>query len=824
MSDGQGFWINYRNTDEESYQQAVKVQRIYKKMTRCELAIKFLVRCRDADVFPKFTRWKNANSKDFKMKNKYRRKVLLDEIREKHNLLRNLKEEARRESDHLYADMTFMKRWMVKYSISNGTEIEKRLVTKRHEKKFSNLIDEKSKAEGTKENPNKTIWNFSSHTLSNEEHGALKFGLKHGLARSPSEEDILASAESLWYQIESKDLCKDGTYYQRQAKNHLRAMAFNLINVNEQQVFKDKAKIKLIRDLKEKIVLLSPDKGNGVVIMDIHDYKQSMQHLFADRTKFRILEEDPTNKRFATLQDYIRKLKKRGEITEADYKMMYPKNAKIGRAHGSAKVHKEFERIPPLRPIVDTIGSTHYGVGKFITSLLNPLTQNEYHLKDSFDAAEKIKNIPDHLYDEGYKLVSFDVKSLFTNVPLNKTIQVILDRVYNKKQITTTLKKRTLKKLILDTCSKTAFSFGGTIYEQKDGVSMGASLGPVLANIIMTELERVVVDRLIQSGTIKFYARYVDDTLLLVKPEDVNGILQEFNEFHRNLEFTVDKFENCVPHFLDLEIHRDGLSIFRKDTHTAQFVHHDSFTKWNHKIAWIRSLTNRAKRLCSPSKLSTELANIRKFASYNGFPKWIVKKVMRQSLHNRRDIDEETEQVNTLYMFLPYTGQEAENIVTRCKKRLSRLFKKEKKVKFSVSFQSTKVSFYTSNKDRIPLLSNSGVIYKYTCPGCNSAYIGKTENTLFNRTKQHGWCQQDSAICKHFKSCEAWKDIVGVFQSGGLEIDKMQFQINCVRENTKIINRSDNWLKLSFLESLAIKEWKPSLNRGLKSCKDLSLF
>ena len=601
-------------------------------------------------------------------------------------------------------------------------------------------------------------------------------------------------------------------------------MAFNLINVHEQQVFKDKKKIKLIRDLKEKVVLLSPDKGNGVVIMDIQDYNQSMSQLFADRAKFRILEEDPTNKRFAALQGYIRKLRKRGEITEADYKVMYPKNAKIGRAHGSAKVHKEFERIPPLRPIVDTIGSTHYGVGKFITSLLSPLTQNEYHLKDSFDAAEKIKNIPDHLYDEGYKLISFDVKSLFTNVPLNKTIEVILDRVYNKKQITTTLKKRTLKKLILDTCSKTAFLSGGKIYEQKDGVSMGASLGPVLANIIMTELERVIVDRLIQSGSIKFYARYVDDTLLLVKPEDVNGILEKFNSYHKNLEFTMDTFDDCVPHFLDLEIQRDGLSIFRKETHTAQFVHYDSFTKWNHKIAWIRSLTTRAKKLCSPSKLPDELTTIRKFASYNGFPKWIVKKVMQQSLQNRRAVDQETEEMDTLYMFLPYTGKEAESIVTRCKRRLSHLFKKEKKVKFSISFQSTKISFYTSNKDRIPLLSNSGVIYKFTCPGCKSAYIGKTDNTLFNRTKQHGWSQPDSAICKHFKTCDAYNDIVGVFQSGGLEIDKMSFQTNCVRQNTRIINRSDNWLKLSFLESLAIKEERPKLNQGLKSCKELALF
>ena len=117
---------------------------------------------------------------------------------------------------------------------------------------------------------------------------------------------------------------------------------------------------------------------------------------------------------------------------------MHPKNGKIGRAHSSSKVHKEVERIPPLQPIVHTIGSTHYGVGKFISNLLYPLTLNEYHLSDSFAAAEKIKAIPDNLFQDGYQFVSFDVKSLFTNVPLDKTISVILDRVYKEKIIQTT--------------------------------------------------------------------------------------------------------------------------------------------------------------------------------------------------------------------------------------------------------------------------------------------------------------------------------------------------------------------------------------------------
>ena len=504
--------------------------------------------------------------------------------------------------------------------------------------------------------------------------------------------------------------------------------------------------------------------------------------------------------------------------------MMYPKNAKIGRAHGSAKVHKEFDRIPPLRPIVDTIGSTHYGVGKYISKLLHPLTLNQYHLKDSFEAADKIKAIPNHLFEEGYQFVSFDVKSLFTNVPLNKTIKIILDRIYKDKVITTSLKQRTLKKLINDTCSKTAFMYDGVIYEQIDGVSMGAALGPVLANIIMTEMEKIIVDKMIESGKIKFYIRYVDDTLLLVKPEDVNEILQQFNNYHRNLEFTVDRFDDCIPHFLDLELHLDGLSIYRKDTHTAQFVHHDSFTRWNHKVAWIRSLASRAKRLCSPTKLKDEIKNITRFASYNGFPRWTVKKILRENMNRQQRRENDRDESEKIYMFLPYCGKEAESVVFRCKKRLSKLFKKDLHVEFRIHFQTTKLSFFSSNKDKTPFLSSSSLVYQFSCPGCTKSYIGKTESTLFNRTKEHGWSDKQSAVNKHLQHCSSWKEIVGLFEIFCNEVDQRQFQINAVRENTKILKKSDNWLKLAFHESLAIKDHKPELNHGIKSCKELNLF
>ena len=88
--------------------------------------------------------------------------------------------------------------------------VERRLVERRHEKKFGNLLREKRSIDGTLENPNTTIWNFSNHTLTEQEELTLKFGLKHGIAKRPHEDDILASAEAVWHQIAKKDLCKDG--------------------------------------------------------------------------------------------------------------------------------------------------------------------------------------------------------------------------------------------------------------------------------------------------------------------------------------------------------------------------------------------------------------------------------------------------------------------------------------------------------------------------------------------------------------------------------------------------------------------------------------
>ena len=111
-----------------------------------------------------------------------------------------------------------------------------------------------------------------------------------------------------------------------------------------------------------------------------------------------------------------------------------------------------------------------------------------------------------------------------------------------------------MKKLLLDSCTKTAFSFDNVLYEQCDGVSMGSSQGPVLANTILTEFENLIAKPFIGTSVLKFYCIYVDDTLVMIKKDKIQHVLNSFNSFDKNLRFTADTFNDGNIHFLDIKI------------------------------------------------------------------------------------------------------------------------------------------------------------------------------------------------------------------------------------------------------------------------------
>ena len=102
------------------------------------------------------------------------------------------------------------------------------------------------------------------------------------------------------------------------------------------------------------------------------------------------------------------------------------------------------------------------------------------------------------------------MSSLFTNVPLDFTIDLILNKVYREKVIKTKLKESQLRELLVLCTKNMHFSFDNSIYRQVDGVAMGSPLGPVLANIFMAHLENNLVPSL--SNVMSLWYRYVDDT------------------------------------------------------------------------------------------------------------------------------------------------------------------------------------------------------------------------------------------------------------------------------------------------------------------------
>jgi hypothetical protein len=105
-------------------------------------------------------------------------------------------------------------------------------------------------------------------------------------------------------------------------------------------------------------------------------------------------------------------------------------------------------------------------------------------------------------------------------------------------------------------------------------VSTGNPLGPTLADIIMTELENIVIKPLLTSGTLKFFSRYVDDTLVLSKPSDIPLILLKLNYFDAQIQCTHEIFTNDNDvHFLDIIFTPSGTPVYSKSTHIGQYVH-----------------------------------------------------------------------------------------------------------------------------------------------------------------------------------------------------------------------------------------------------------
>ena len=132
---------------------------------------------------------------------------------------------------------------------------------------------------------------------------------------------------------------------------------------------------------------------------------------------FRKLNDDPATesiRRENKLKNFLRELKKNHTISDATYEKLFPTGSRPGILYGLPKVHKAGG---PFRPILSAIGTLAYGSSKFLVPLLRPISSGLYTVSDSFPFVQEL--LPLNFDTNNYTMASFDIKSLFTNIPLD---------------------------------------------------------------------------------------------------------------------------------------------------------------------------------------------------------------------------------------------------------------------------------------------------------------------------------------------------------------------------------------------------------------------
>ena len=300
---------------------------------------------------------------------------------------------------------------------------------------------------------------------------------------------------------------------------------------------------KAIRELKEdksRMVLIA-DKGVSLVVMDTADYKKKAEELLQQPT-YHPIPTDPTSKYKNKLINMLKSIKAEGGISEAVYKRLYPTGAGSLKFYGLPKIHKEGV---PLRPIVSSIGAVTYYTSKELSRILKPLVgRSPYHIQNSQDFIQQIQGIQ---LQPNQCMVSFDVKALFTSVPIQPAITII-KKLLEEDQ---SLQQRTTKSVnnitcLLEFCLKsTYFTYQGKHFEQLEGASMGSPISPIVANLFVENFEEKAISTAPHPPY--FWKRYVDDTFTILESSHRRAFLDHINSIDLHIQFTCEEQREDGP-------------------------------------------------------------------------------------------------------------------------------------------------------------------------------------------------------------------------------------------------------------------------------------
>ena len=300
------------------------------------------------------------------------------------------------------------------------------LTKKGHIHKFNKLIN-KNKVTQSATNitdKKKLVINMSSRQLTHIETDLFTNGLNFSItSKALSNKDIIVTVEDAVKNLEKEEI------------DTIRAEV-NLTLQNSKppkdNLFKDERK-----DLKElqpdtSIVILSPDKGRSTVVSILHrgDYlKKCMDQI--NNGPYQLLKKDPTTKSKTKTLKQLKALKDNEFIDNKLYYYLKPTDSPAPRFYGQPKIHKPGV---PIRPIVSYSGSPLYNLNKYIANILKAYVRDENNnAKNSTTFSNYIRNVP---IEDDEIMVSFDVTSLYMNIPIIDTLNIIKDYVSNDDQFT----------------------------------------------------------------------------------------------------------------------------------------------------------------------------------------------------------------------------------------------------------------------------------------------------------------------------------------------------------------------------------------------------
>ena len=348
------------------------------------------------------------------------------------------------------------------------------------------------------------------------------------------------------------------------------------------------------------------------------------------------------------------------------------------------------------------------------------------------------------------------------------------------------------------------------MYKQTNGVAMGSPLGPILANIFVGYYEHQLFQTV---NAPLIYRRYVDDTFVLFSNRnESDAFLNHLGNLHPSLEFTCEqKIDNQIP-FLDVLVERDNLtfytSVFRKNTFTGEYIPWNSFCPLKRKTNLIACLTNRALKICSPSKLNEEISKIKDIFSNLGYPLDLVRRTI---LSARKPRPTGLSQKSVVYIRLPFIGpmsriyqQRISTAVTKCYQsiRLRTIF-------------NTRTLMKSHVKDVSPTLQQSNVVYKFSCR-CGNLYVGRTSNRLQARINQHVPVNLRKRICDgpvstNTRGQKAKRTYKGSSAIGQHLVENPECGRSFKDDQFTILSRARSEFHLSVLEAVYILSLKPPL-------------